>query len=294
MAQPLTSIGKRWLALVFATAVAVYVPTARYGFVEDDRAVGAANPRAHSIPQAVRAVDPPYWGDEFYRPLTVLSFAVDWTVSGGRAGWLHLMNALWHGVASVLVALLLASALSPAAAVAGGLVFALHPLHTEAVAGLVGRAEVHGGGAARAPRAARPRRGPGDGPAGLAAESVRRLRSAGHSRIPGVLARGARRHRDGRRDARGRVVGQANGAGVDVRGVGRRGRVSPHLESVVSLRDRARGTRPLRPGAAGRGRGGVRGGLGAEPLEAAARRPGGWDGPVCVRGHDAGAAAGVA
>ena len=142
MAQPLTSIGKRWLALVFATAVAVYVPTARYGFVEDDRAVVAANPRAHSIPQAVRAFDQPYWGDEFYRPLTVLSFAVDWTVSGGRAGWLHLMNALWHGVASVLVALLLASALSPAAAVAGGLVFALHPVHTEAVAGLVGRAEV--------------------------------------------------------------------------------------------------------------------------------------------------------
>src|SRR5437667_2723237 len=142
MAQPLTSIGNRWLALVFATAVAVYVPTASYGFVEDDRAVVAANPRAHSIPQAVRAFDQPYWGDEFYRPLTVLSFAVDWTVSGGRAGWLHLMNALWHGVASVLVALLLARALSPAAALAGGLLFALHPVHTEAVAGLVGRAEV--------------------------------------------------------------------------------------------------------------------------------------------------------
>ena len=142
MAEPLNSINRSWVALVFATAVAVYLPTARYGFVEDDRAVVAANPRAHSIPQAVRAFDQPYWGDEFYRPLTVLSFAVDWTVSGGRAGWLHLMNALWHGVASVLVALLLARAVSPAAAVVGGLVFALHPVHTEAVAGLVGRAEV--------------------------------------------------------------------------------------------------------------------------------------------------------
>jgi hypothetical protein len=142
MAEPLTSVSGRWVALVFATAVAVYLPTARYGFVEDDRAVVAANPRAHSIPQAVRAFDQPYWGDEFYRPLTVLSFAVDWTVSGGRPGWLHLMNALWHGVASVVVTLLLASALSPAAALAGGLVFALHPVHTEAVAGLVGRAEV--------------------------------------------------------------------------------------------------------------------------------------------------------
>ena len=142
MAEPLTSLNRRSVALVFATAVAVYLPTARYGFVEDDRAVVAANPRAHSISQAVRAFDQPYWGDEFYRPLTVLSFAVDWTVSGGRPGWLHLMNALWHGLASVLVALLLAGAVSPAAALAGGLVFALHPVHTEAVAGLVGRAEV--------------------------------------------------------------------------------------------------------------------------------------------------------
>jgi len=142
LAEPLTPVSRGLVALVFATAVGVYLPTARYGFVEDDRAVVAANPRAHSIPQALRGFDQPYWGEEFYRPLTVLSFAVDWTVSGGRAGWLHLMNAVWHGIASVLVALVLARALSPAAAVAGGLVFALHPVHTEAVAGLVGRAEL--------------------------------------------------------------------------------------------------------------------------------------------------------
>lgn len=144
MAEPLTPapLNGRLVALVFVAAVAVYLPTARYGFVEDDRAVVAANPRAHSIPEALRAFDQPYWGDEFYRPLTVLSFAVDWTVSGGRPGWLHLMNALWHGVVSALVVLLLAHALSPAAALAGGLVFALHPVHTEAVAGLVGRAEL--------------------------------------------------------------------------------------------------------------------------------------------------------
>ncbi|PYP58006.1 MAG: hypothetical protein DMD44_09025 [Gemmatimonadetes bacterium] len=142
MAQPLTAINRGWVALVFATAVAAYLPTLTYGFVEDDRAVVAANPRAHSVSQALGAFDQPYWGDEFYRPLTIFSFAVDWTVSGGRAGWLHLMNALWHGVASVLVAVLLAQALSPAAAAAGGLVFALHPVHAEAVAGLVGRAEL--------------------------------------------------------------------------------------------------------------------------------------------------------
>ena len=142
MAAPLTSVDRRLVALVFAAAVAVYLPTARYGFVEDDRAVVAANPRAHAVPEALRAFGQPYWGDEFYRPLTVLSFAVDWTVSGGRPGWLHLMNAFWHGVASALVLLLLARGLAPAAALAGALIFAVHPVHTEAVAGLVGRSEL--------------------------------------------------------------------------------------------------------------------------------------------------------
>jgi protein O-mannosyl-transferase len=138
----LTPVGPRWLVLVFTVAVALYLPTGRYGFVEDDRAVILANPRAHSVPQALRAFDQPYWSGQYYRPLTILSYAVDWTVSRGRAGWLHLANALWHGLASVLVVLVLARALSPAAAAAGGLVFALHPVHAEAVAGLVGRAEV--------------------------------------------------------------------------------------------------------------------------------------------------------
>ena len=134
------------LALVCVAGTAIYLPTAQFTFVQDDRAIVAANPRAHSVSQALRAFDEPYWptpsGGEYYRPLTILSYAVDWTLSGGRAGWLHLMNALWHGLASLLVVLVFERWLSPAAAVAGGLIFALHPVHVEAVAGLVGRAEV--------------------------------------------------------------------------------------------------------------------------------------------------------
>ena len=43
MAARLTAVDQRVVALVFATAVGAYLPTARYGFVEDDRAVVAAN-----------------------------------------------------------------------------------------------------------------------------------------------------------------------------------------------------------------------------------------------------------
>jgi hypothetical protein len=132
--------------LVFGVAVALYLATARHGFVQDDWAIVALNPAAHSAAAALRAADDPYWPPPseagLWRPLTILSFAVDWGVSGGRVGWLHIGNALWHGLASVLVCVLLVRWLPPRAAATAGLVFAAHPVHVEAVAGLVGRAEL--------------------------------------------------------------------------------------------------------------------------------------------------------
>jgi hypothetical protein len=132
--------------VVFAAAVALYLPTLWYGFVQDDRAIIAANPAAQSIGRALRAFDQPYWPPEsgagLYRPATILSYAVDWSLSGGRPGWLHLMNALWHGLAAVLLMLIVARWLPPLGAAAAGLIFAWHPVHVEAVASLVGRAEL--------------------------------------------------------------------------------------------------------------------------------------------------------
>lgn len=137
---------KRELVVVFVAAVALYLPTARYGFVQDDRAIIVGNPAVHSVGAALAAFDDPYWprasGAGLYRPVTILSYAVDWTISGGRPGWFHIMNALWHGLAAVLFVLVAARWLPPVAAAGAGLVFAWHPLHVEAVASLVGRAEL--------------------------------------------------------------------------------------------------------------------------------------------------------
>ncbi|PYO91425.1 MAG: hypothetical protein DMD58_04395 [Gemmatimonadetes bacterium] len=127
---------RRELVLVFVAAVALFLPTVRYGVVQDDRAIIASNPAAHSIGAALRAFDDPYWpretGAGLYRPVTILSYAVDWTISGGRPGWLHVMNALWHGLATVLLVMLLARWLPTLGAAAAGLVFAWHPVHVEA------------------------------------------------------------------------------------------------------------------------------------------------------------------
>jgi len=133
-------------ALVFTAALALYLPTTRFGFAGDDFRIVHGNPAAHSLTAAVRAVDDPYWPrpsrSGLYRPLTILSFALDWTLSGGRPAWLHLVNAVWHGLAAALVVVLLGRWLPAGAALAAGLAFAAHPVHVEPVAAIFGRGDL--------------------------------------------------------------------------------------------------------------------------------------------------------
>lgn len=80
-----------------------------------------------------------------YRPLCVLSFRLNhWLHELQPAGY-HLFNVLLHCLATALFTLL-ARSLLPAkaegATAVAGCLFAAHPIHTEAVAGIVGRADV--------------------------------------------------------------------------------------------------------------------------------------------------------
>jgi tetratricopeptide (TPR) repeat protein len=87
----------------------------------------------------------PYWpqSTELYRPVTLVSFAIDWALTGGSFAWMHAVNALLHAAAATLVALLVWRLRGGAVAAAcAGAVFAVHPIHVEAVANLVGRAEI--------------------------------------------------------------------------------------------------------------------------------------------------------
>jgi hypothetical protein len=135
---------KRWV--VFALAVALYLPTVTYNFVQDDRVIVVGNPAVHSLSLAVQGFARPYWpppnAGGLYRPLTILSYAVDWWLAGGKPWLFHLMNSLWHGLAALLVVMVVLRWVPEPAALATGLVFALHPVHVEAVASIVGRAEL--------------------------------------------------------------------------------------------------------------------------------------------------------
>lgn len=132
---------------MIVTAVAsllVYALALRNGFAFDDVVLIPGDPRvtgAHIGQLLAR----PYWNDStlgLYRPITSLSFGLDWYVSKGSAAWFHFTNMIWHALASVFAYALLTRFFRPAAALCGALVFAVHPVHVEAVANIVGRGEL--------------------------------------------------------------------------------------------------------------------------------------------------------
>src|SRR5690348_640442 len=88
----------------------------------------------------------PYWppdvGGGLYRPLPIASYSLDWAMSGGSASWFHAVNLVWHAGASVAVASLARRLSGDRAAWTAGLLFAVHPVHVEAVANVVERAEI--------------------------------------------------------------------------------------------------------------------------------------------------------
>lgn len=80
-----------------------------------------------------------------YRPLCVLSFRLNYWLHELQPAGYHLLNVLLHCLATALFTLLARSLLPPKAELAtavAGCLFAAHPIHTEAVAGIVGRADV--------------------------------------------------------------------------------------------------------------------------------------------------------
>ncbi|KAF2368007.1 protein of unknown function DUF1736 [Trinorchestia longiramus] len=79
-----------------------------------------------------------------YRPLTVLSFRLNHLISGLTPGSYHAFNVVLHCLVSVSALHVFIHLLhgSRQCALLAGVLFATHPIHTEAVAGIVGRADL--------------------------------------------------------------------------------------------------------------------------------------------------------
>lgn len=137
-------------AAVVAGAVAVlaFLNALGNGFAFDDLHILLENPGIQSLETLPGALVRPYWPGELgkglglWRPLVTLAYGLEWALWGENATAFHLVNVLLHGAVTFLVVLLLGGILPVPGAFLAGLLFALHPVHVEAVANVVGMAEL--------------------------------------------------------------------------------------------------------------------------------------------------------
>ena len=138
----------RWPILCVVVAVLVHWRAVGNGFALDDVSLVENNSAIVSLAHLPRLFAEPYWnvaGEHagLYRPLTIASFAVNRAVLGSGPFGFHLVNVLLHGAVAWLVWLTLRRAGTHyGTALLGGLLFAVLPIHTEAVANVAGRAEL--------------------------------------------------------------------------------------------------------------------------------------------------------
>jgi tetratricopeptide (TPR) repeat protein len=139
------------LALVAGAIVFTYANARHAGFVFDGRVLVLENPIVHRATwENVRfLLTHDYWqpmgADALYRPLTVLTYLVDWTVLGhaDRAvGYVAENVGLHLACAALVYALVWRLARRRWPATVAALIFGVHPLTTEAVTNVVGRADL--------------------------------------------------------------------------------------------------------------------------------------------------------
>jgi protein O-mannosyl-transferase len=137
-----TDVGAFAVAMV---AIVLFAPALHQGFAYDDVPIILGDDRIRSLANLPSMFTGGYWRNAelaLYRPLTTLSFAIDWSIARDSAPWFHFTNILLNAAAGVLAYLLAARLFGAGPALAGGLVFVAHPTHVEAVTNVVGRAEL--------------------------------------------------------------------------------------------------------------------------------------------------------
>ena len=117
------------------------------GFTFDDPHIVAENPAVLGEEGWLSLLTTHYWSGEkptgaLWRPLTLATYRLNRDLTGPGPFGFHLVNILLHGIAALLVCLLLRRLAGEPVATLSALLFATHPIHTEAVASIVGRAEL--------------------------------------------------------------------------------------------------------------------------------------------------------
>lgn len=136
-------------ALVVLAALLSYATSLDNGFVWDDLVIVERQLVVFDGVGDILAPprDIPQFSPDYYRPLTIATYLVDRAVAGERPFTFHLSVVLAHAITALLLWLLASQLLAgragaSAGALCAGLLFAVHPVHSESVAWAAGRSDV--------------------------------------------------------------------------------------------------------------------------------------------------------
>jgi len=139
-----------WTALPTISLAVLAIAASATGLVNeftyDDRPVILDNPFMRDLHGWWRAFSttywPPDWGSDGYRPLTTLAFKLEFALSGGSSMVVHGANIALYALTAVLAFYLARRLLPEWCAWVVAALFAVHPVHVEAVANGVGQSEL--------------------------------------------------------------------------------------------------------------------------------------------------------
>ena len=130
----------RWVAELALAALALAVTAPGFGnrFVQDELPLILRNERVHTLAEPAGLFTTPYWHAPFppahYRPLATAALAVQWKAGGGSPVVYRWASAALLAGAAIALFHLGTLILPWAAALAAAGLFAVHPVHVEAVA----------------------------------------------------------------------------------------------------------------------------------------------------------------
>ena len=166
-----TGIDKKWKIALFLFGFLLYANTVKYDYTLDDKIVVTSNQITKKgfdgiLGHFSHDLMDGFWAEQYgipvdelkksslvaggrYRPLSVVSYAIEWELFGENPGLSHLINAILYGFIGLVFFLLLQKLFPPSDEPVWRsisfwvtLLFLAHPLHVEVVASIKGRDEI--------------------------------------------------------------------------------------------------------------------------------------------------------
>jgi tetratricopeptide (TPR) repeat protein len=141
------------LLLLIVVAAAVYAHALGAGFVWDDNYQILRNPSLRDISYLPHIFTSAFWDflnpnlaktTHFYRPMQAVTYMAGYFLFDNKPWGFHLINVLFHIAATLMVYVIARRLLqNDYLALAAGLLFAAHPIHTESVTWIAGVTDVN-------------------------------------------------------------------------------------------------------------------------------------------------------